>query len=287
MASVKALTYLGVRGPDLDEWRSFAGEVLGMQVAAESTDEVLYLRMDDRAYRLSVEKGAAGLSRLGFEVATRADLDELSAVLRSAGVAVTEDPVLAAIRRVKLLVRCQDPAGNDVELVVGALSSTEPFASPRGVTFKTGDQGVGHVFMLVPDEQETWHFYVDLLGFRLSDTIDFGLGGGTFLHCNPRHHTLAFVPVPGMSALLHFMVEVDSLESVGRGYDIVQERKMPISLTLGMHTNDHMVSFYVKTPSGFDLEYGTAGREIDDDVWTVGHYDSVSYWGHKRENQPA
>jgi extradiol dioxygenase len=46
-----------------------------------------------------------------------------------------------------------------------------------------------------------------------------------------------------------------------------------------------MTSFYVRTPSGFEIEYGTGGRRIDDDdAWTVDAYDAGSLWGHK---QPA
>ena len=31
-------------------------------------------------------------------------------------------------------------------------------------------------------------------------------------------------------------------------------------MTLGTHTNDRMTSFYVRTPSGFEIEYGFGGR---------------------------
>ena len=36
-----------------------------------------------------------------------------------------------------------------------------------------------------------------------------------------------------------------------------------IASTLDRHTNDHMTSFYVNTPSGFFIEYGWGGRVID------------------------
>jgi 2,3-dihydroxybiphenyl 1,2-dioxygenase len=287
MASVSELAYLGLRGQDLRAWRTFATEVLGMQAAPESDDETLYLRLDQRAYRLAVEKGEPGLGYLGLQVAGPEELAGLVAVLEAAGVSTKEDAALAKARRVRRLVSCQDPAGNDVELVVGPLTANSPFASPRGIAFKTEGQGLGHAFMLFPDATEAWHFYVDLLGFRLSDTISFGLGEGTFLHCNSRHHSLAFAQAPGVNRLAHIMVEVDSLDAVGRGWDLVEERNVPISATLGMHTNDEMVSFYVKTPSGFDIEYGTNGRYVDDATWTVGHYEATSYWGHKRSGVPG
>ena len=40
-------------------------------------------------------------------------------------------------------------------------------------------------------------------------------------------------------------------------------------MTLGRHTNDLMTSFYVRTPSGFEIEYGTGGLVVDDDTWQV------------------
>ena len=56
------------------------------------------------------------------------------------------------------------------------------------------------------------------------------------------------------------MVEVDSLDAVGRALDQVEARGFPVSSTLGRHTNDKMISFYVRAPGGFDIEYGTDGH---------------------------
>ena len=48
-------------------------------------------------------------------------------------------------------------------------------------------------------------FYQDLLGFRLSDIIHMQFGPDVafdmeFFHCNPRHHTVALVPMPAPRA---------------------------------------------------------------------------------------
>jgi 3,4-dihydroxy-9,10-secoandrosta-1,3,5(10)-triene-9,17-dione 4,5-dioxygenase len=53
--------------------------------------------------------------------------------------------------------------------------------------------------------------------------------------------------------------------------------------TLGKHTNDKMISFYVETPSRTQIEYGTGGILIDDDTWIPTQYPSPHYWGHDRE----
>ena len=50
--------------------------------------------------------------------------------------------------------------------------------------------------------------------------------------------------------------------------------------TFNAHANDHMVSFYVRTPGGFDIEYGTDGRLVDDATWISRETTAVSLWGH-------
>jgi 3,4-dihydroxy-9,10-secoandrosta-1,3,5(10)-triene-9,17-dione 4,5-dioxygenase len=83
------------------------------------------------------------------------------------------------------------------------------------------------------------------------------------------------------------MLETTDIDMVGRALDKVNEQGIEIVSTLGKHTNDHMVSFYMKSPSGFAIEYGTGGRHIDDSVWITSKYDAASYWGHKRVAVPV
>ena len=64
-------------------------------------------------------------------------------------------------------------------------------------------------------------------------------------------------------------VLVNDRVDVGCAYDRVQAAGLPLALSLGMHPNDLMFSFYVVTPSGFAIEFGADGRVIDDDTWQV------------------
>ncbi len=82
------------------------------------------------------------------------------------------------------------------------------------------------------------------------------------------------------AGIVHLMVEVATLDDVGRALDRCTRRKAPISSTLGRHANDLMVSFYVQTPSGFDIEYGTDGQVVDDGTWVSRESTAVSLWGH-------
>ncbi len=67
-------------------------------------------------------------------------------------------------------------------------------------------------------------------------------------------------------------------------YDRLRAAGEAITMQLGQHPNDRMVSFYVRTPSGFSLELGCGGVRVDDEAaWQVAEYDNFSLWGH----QPA
>ena len=102
-----------------------------------------------------------------------------------------------------------------------------------------------------------------------------------FLGCNPRHHSLALAPFPAAAGIVHLMIEVATLDDVGRALDRCARRGVPVSATLGRHANDLMVSFYCPTPGGFDVEYGTDGLRVDDATWVSRETTAVSLWGHQ------
>ena len=45
--------------------------------------------------------------------------------------------------------------------------------------------------------------------------------------------------------------------------------------------NDQMLSFYVRSPGGFDVEYGCDGLQVDDSAWVARESTAVSAWGHR------
>lgn len=262
-------------------------EKLGAMEAAGNEHSARF-RTDSRNWRLSVEKGPSDdIAFAGFEVDSEEALFAISKRLESHGVKVTaESNELAADRGVLGLISCQDPMDARVEIFFGATELFEkPFVSPTGVgSFLTGDQGLGHYVMAVPDIDAAMEFYVHGLGMHLSDIIDWHLREGLtaklhFLHCNGRHHTLAIVALPETKRIHHFMLETESMDDVGFAYDKF-DADQSVVMTLGRHTNDHMLSFYGATPSGFAVEYGWGARQVEPG-WSVVRYDRISMWGHK------
>jgi 2,3-dihydroxybiphenyl 1,2-dioxygenase len=281
------LGYLGVKVKDPDAFAAYATGVLGL-MPGEAAGRY---RLDDLAWRIAVEAGEADdVAYLGFEVAGSAELEAVRIRLAEGGVAVGNgDPDLVAERGVLGLLTCQDPDGLQVEVFYGPTLRTEvPFASPAGVAcFVTGEQGLGHVVLSTGDMAAARRFYQDLLGFRLSDIIrmqpspQFGFDM-EFFHCNTRHHTLALIPVPLPKRLHHFMVQVPTLDAVGFALERAIAAATPITAGLGRHTNDQMVSFYSRSPGGFEVEFGQGAIEVDDATWRVSRHDKPSSWGHKR-----
>ena len=90
----------------------------------------------------------------------------------------------------------------------------------------------------------------------------------------------------GDPGLVHIMVEVDTLDAVGQALDRVNEEGFQLSSTLGRHTNDKMVSFYVRAPGDWDIEFGTDGMRVDEKYYTAEEITADSYWGHQWVGEP-
>jgi len=144
----------------------------------------------------------------------------------------------------------------------------------------TKNLGLSHIVLGTPASAASLEFYTDVLGFRVSDIWRPGGSEIVFLHCNARHHSLALVPA-GDAQLYHFMFETRTLDDVGYALDRTRDGGIPISMDLGKHPNDEMVSFYSRSPSGFDVEIGCGGRLVDDATWTVSEITKPSLWGHR------
>jgi len=281
--AIKALSYLGLRSDQIDQWTHFAGRLLGMQRVDRSSKTIAF-RMDDRMQRLLIaDETGAPLSFVGWEVERREDLDACASRLEAAGIFVHHGARDHADRRfVGELIWFHDPAGNLVELVHAPMAASEPFIPGRPIDgFLTGPLGMGHLVLRVENLDVMLAFYRDLLGFRISDYFlePFKV---YFLHTNPRHHSLAFVGT-GRSGIHHLMVEFKNLDDVGQGYDLAQLEPDRIAYTLGRHVNDYMTSYYAHTPSGFFVESGWGGRQIDMETWQPQNIvEGPSLWGHER-----
>ena len=291
MSDLKSLGYITISTADIDRWRQFAFGILGFAEGKGPDESALYLRMDERAARLIVVPGETDrVLTIGWEVRDHPALQRVKSALDVAGVPFKQLSVdEAETRRVEEAITFEDPAGNAIEVFHGAVLDHSPVITPFGARFVTGDQGLGHVVVPATDPNGLFDFYTEILGFRSRGTFrvplpkEFGPVRVRFLGINERHHSLAIVPAAHQRdpRLVHIMVEVDTLDAVGQALDRINSEGFQLSSTLGRHTNDKMVSFYVRAPGDWDIEFGTDGMRVDESYYTAEEISADSYWGHQ------
>jgi 2,3-dihydroxybiphenyl 1,2-dioxygenase len=292
MERITQLGYLGLSVSDIKTWETFATQTLGLQISGREADGTLLLRNDHYHHRFLVHPtGKDDLAYIGWEVTDEHALHAVAEQLKAAGTEVRQGtPTEAKARGVVNLISFRDPSGIPTEVFYGPLMAfNSPFQSPRPISgFVADTQGLGHMVITMDEFDRSIHFYRDVLGMRISDFVDVVRPTTgqhlklAFFHCNPRHHTIAFYASPNPTKRLnHFMLQTQAFDDVGATFYLCQDQGIPISRGLGRHTNDHMFSFYLISPSGFEVEYGWGGRVVDDSTWQVQYHQSGSMWGHR------
>jgi 3,4-dihydroxy-9,10-secoandrosta-1,3,5(10)-triene-9,17-dione 4,5-dioxygenase len=269
----------------VDEWRTFAPDVLGMQVS-DGPEGTLLLRMDERPYRIAIVPSDADRV-LGsmFEVRDRKAFDVAYRELEEAGIAPKEGSAdAAAARQVESFLSFEDPNGNPIEIFFSQAVDGLSAQLPHGGGFVTGALGCGHVVLPSADLDAAFDFYTKVLGFRHRDSMAIPLPDGSrlrlrFVGCNPRHHTVALTASQSPQGLRHMMIEADSIKTFGRTFARAREAGV-LKTELGQHSNDEVLSFYLFGPGGYEFEFGVHGRQVDDSSWLSRDLTTLSHWGY-------
>lgn len=287
--------YAVVTTRNLDAWKQFGRDALGLHMDERGPDLVSF-RVDDHERRLIVRSGAdEDFAALGLEVTSRAALDEILRRLKARGVAVTESAgPEATLRGVERFWSFVGPKRQTIELFQTARTTTEPLK--LGVSgFLTGRAGLFHVAITSKCPDRMIAFWQEIFDARLSDRIEETMSGVdmliTFLRLNERHHSIAIARTKGLrldpiaSRIQHMAFQVGEMDDVTRAFERCCAMGYKIAMSMGQHTNDREVSFYVVSPSGFEIELGWNPLVIDEGEWnpeTV--HQGTSIWGHKPLN---
>jgi 3,4-dihydroxy-9,10-secoandrosta-1,3,5(10)-triene-9,17-dione 4,5-dioxygenase len=250
-----------------------------------------YFRVDDRPYRLVLLPGSQRqVDAIGLEVGDDLELAEIVNRLRSNGVRVMDgSPEAAAERLVSGFCSFKDPSGLPIETFYGPVLNHVPVQTPLVSRFVTSDMGMGHVVLAVDKPDETVRMFRELLGFSLRNTGHLNVAGRaertliSFLGCNSRHHTVGVVGMDIPGNIVHLMLETGTIDDVGRALDRCMDAGVPLAMTLGKHTNDHMVSFYAVSPDKLQVEFGWGGHRVEQPCdASIYEITKVSFWGHRR-----
>ncbi len=289
--------YLVVESNRLEDWRQFGQDALGMELAHRD-DQLLALRMDQHQRRLIVQAGAAeDVVAIGWQLRDQDALDEVLARLRARRIAVTRATAeQARTRGVASFWQCTGPKGLQIELFTMALLHDGPLRM-RTSAFVTGESGMGHVAITSRQPEAMLAFWHDIFDARHSDDIVAHISGLTldirFLRLNPRHHSIAVACTRGRrmdpirTRIQHFNVQAATLDDLTAAYVRCRQLGYSIVLGMGQHTNDKELSFYVRTPSGFEIEFGWQPIVVDEHDWRPSVHQGISIWGHQPRHTVA
>jgi 2,3-dihydroxybiphenyl 1,2-dioxygenase len=282
------LGYIVLEVPDPGTLAPVFADVVGVLPGEPTVSGTDTWRNDDRANRLFVQSGPANDAiAIGVEAVDAAAFDIVVSRLQGIGADVASGD--GCERRVQRLARTTTPWGVDLEVVLKLADAPTPFSSalvPGG--FLTDAVGFGHAVFATTAFEESHSFLTNGLGFAQSDWLETELAPGIelevrFYHCNRRHHTIALARAPFHlpQRLHHIMFELNERDDVGAAFDRAWASDLAIPNGLGRHDNDGMFSFYLKTPSGFQIEVGHGARVISDGWSDNRRYDRISAWGHQ------
>jgi catechol 2,3-dioxygenase-like lactoylglutathione lyase family enzyme len=195
------------------------------------------------------------LDRLGVADVTRSE-NRITAVEKATGVAAT----------VEITARLTQP-------VVAATPYNGPGRLERqgsrapGVlrTESVSPRKLGHAVLGTTDLAVTTSFFVDGLGFKVSDHIK---DAGVFLRCSTDHHNLLLLKAP-VAFLHHTSWQVDDIDEVGRGAAaMLQDHPDRHVWGLGRHHAGSNFFWYLKDPAGnFSEYYSDMDCIVDDQTW--------------------
>jgi catechol 2,3-dioxygenase-like lactoylglutathione lyase family enzyme len=125
---------------------------------------------------------------------------------------------------------------------------------------------LGHAVLGSTDPDRSMAFFIDGLGFKVSDRIK---GAGAFMRCSTDHHNVLVLGAP-VNFLHHTSWQVDDVDDVGRGACAMlagnPERHV---WGLGRHYAGSNFFWYLKDPAGnFSEYYSDMDCIVDDQLWT-------------------
>jgi len=275
-ARVTEIRYVGYGVPDIEAERAFYRDRWGLREVAER-DGMAYFATHghDELYVVRLRPAAEmRIDVIALAAASQADVDALHRQVTEAGARIIFPP-------------------RDLDGFGGGYGFR--FFSPDGLPFEISSdvargearqlvrwegipQRISHIVMHSPDHKAATQFFIDALGFRLSDWIgDFM----SFLRCNEWHHRIAFLPGP--PCLNHVAYDMLGSDDMMRGIARLRGEGVEIKWGPGRHTAGDNTFSYFTTPGGFAVEYTAELERVDEASWQPTVYEPspriMDQWG--------
>jgi catechol 2,3-dioxygenase len=274
------LSHVEIRVPDLELATAYYTEVLGLLETDREPERVFLKCWDEHQHHSVILKYAPtyGLETMGFKVSDREDLDQFDRRLAAAGIQTKRFPAGELGPGSGETLRFDAPSAHTTDLVWGMrqvgnlLPLTNPPPEPLGLV-GIHPPRLDHVFLMCEDVDGVTEFFLDVLGFRLTEQImaDDGHRLVSFLERTHTAHDLAFITGPN-GAFHHVAFWLDDWTSLRQAADICSYHGVRIDAGPTRHGATRGWGLYFFDPAGNRNEVYTGGYWADPDrepvTWT-------------------
>ncbi len=273
---VLRLSHVDITVPDVDLAAAYYTDVLGM-LEVERVDGRVFFKCwdEDDHHSLAMRYDPrVGIDHFTFKVEAEDDLADLESKVEAWGMRVRRVARGEEVGQGES-IRFDTPSGHSMELVheVGKVGGLLPTVDP--LPFPDGLRGIApprmdHVLVTAEEVPEATRFYVDVLGFRLTEQLLDGDGQqiGVWLERSHSPHDLAVVSGPN-GGLHHFAFWLDSWDLVRQAADVLAHNAISIDVGPTRHGITRGNTIYFFDPLGTRNEVFTGGYRPDPDFPTI------------------
>ncbi len=255
---------LGVR--DLNQSATFYSHVWGLDPVVTEGDAI-HLRANGPEHHIVTlrERAKPGMLGVHFAANDRLAVDELHHKAKAFGAKVTSAPAdLPRSAGGGYGFQFRTPEGHTLNV------SSDVAQHPNVVNDRSKPLKLSHVVLNSAKIGEQTNFFIDLLGFKLSDSSQMM----DFIRCCSDHHSIALARGEGPS-LNHMAYEVSNIDGLMRGAGRLKQNGFNIEWGVGRHgPGDNVFSYFVE-PNGFVVEYTTEVEQVDEATF-ISH--DAEYW---------
>jgi catechol 2,3-dioxygenase-like lactoylglutathione lyase family enzyme len=264
MLNVAKLGYLVFAVRDLSKMKSYYSEILGLTVTDEDADSVyLSTMVDHHTIVLRRSDAEAGLSQIGFQIGPQ----EATEVAKHFSKHNLHATVISDMQPgIAQTIQTKNPDGIGIEFY----SEFRPMNNPnsgRGVN----PVKLSHVAALCKDLDRTRQYYIDVLGFRFSDSVEDYF---YFLRCGADHHTINLISGE-YSGLQHFAFEVLDASHLNRASDELHKHGIELLWGPVRHGAGHNIATYHVNPEDHVVELCAELDRMSNEA--LGYFDPRPY----------
>ncbi|RUN74619.1 oxidoreductase [Sphingomonas sp. TF3] len=256
MSRVTEIRYVGYAVPDMAAERAFYRDAWKLKEVADRDGMIFFAAEgSEEPYVVRLrENGANRIDVIAMATDTRADVDALHDKVVAAGCQIIASPHDLTSLGGGYGFRFFSVDGLPFEISADvARGEKREIERWEGVP-----QKISHVVLHSPDHKAMVRFFIDVLGFKLSDWVGEYMA---FLRCNEWHHRIALVPGP--ATLNHVAYDMLSVDCMMRGMARMKEWEFNVAWGPGRHTAGNNTFSYFVTPNGNMVEFTSELETVD------------------------